>query len=84
MLLSAPGEVYRTGAPPLTGIGWWYPEPDLRYPQLTERVAVYPAPFDEVTLDGEPVTPEPGGFYGGWITTDVVGPFKGGTGSWGW
>jgi hypothetical protein len=31
-----------------------YPEPDLRYPQLTERVAVYPAPFDEVTLDGEP------------------------------
>lgn len=72
------------GAPPLTDIGWWYPEPDLRYPQLTERVAVYPAPFDEVTLDGEPVTPQPGGFYGGWITADVVGPFKGAAGSGGW
>ena len=71
-------------AAPLRGVGWWYPQPTLRYPQLTDRVAVYADRFDEVTLDGEPVTPQPGGFYGGWITPDVVGPFKGppGTSTW--
>ena len=65
----------------LRDVGWWYPQPDLRYPQLTARVAVYAGPFDEVTLDGEPVTPQPGEFYGGWITADIVGPFTGGPGS---
>jgi uncharacterized protein (DUF427 family) len=35
-------------------------------------------------VDGEPVTPQPGGFYGGWVTSSVVGPFKGGPGSRGW
>lgn len=69
---------------PLRDVGWWYPQPALRYPQLTERVAVYADRFDEVTLDGEPVTPQPGEFYGGWITADIVGPFKGEPGSWGW
>jgi uncharacterized protein (DUF427 family) len=72
------------GIAPLREVGWWYPQPDLRYPQLTDRVAVYAGRFDEVTLDGEPVTPQPGEFYGGWITAEVVGPFKGGPGSWGW
>ncbi|MBV9141484.1 MAG: DUF427 domain-containing protein [Pseudonocardiales bacterium] len=70
--------------PPLRDVGWWYPQPELRYPQLTDRVALYAGRFDEVTLDGEPVTPQPGEFYGGWITADVVGPFKGGPGSWDW
>jgi uncharacterized protein (DUF427 family) len=72
------------GVAPLREVGWWYPQPDLRYPQLTDRVAVYAGRLDEVTLDGEPVTPQPGEFYGGWITADVVGPFKGGPGSRGW
>ncbi|MDQ4092489.1 MAG: DUF427 domain-containing protein [Actinomycetota bacterium] len=72
------------GAAPLREVGWWYPQPDLRYPQLTDRVAVYVGRLDEVTLDGQPVTPQPGDFYGGWITPDVVGPFKGGPGTWGW
>ena len=54
------------------------------YPELADRVSLYPAPFDEITLGGERVVPQPGGFYGGWITHDVVGPFKGGPGSWGW
>ena len=35
-------------------------------------------------IDGQLVTPQPGGFYGGWITPDVVGPFKGGPGTRGW
>ncbi|WP_433800850.1 DUF427 domain-containing protein [Actinomycetospora sp. CA-084318] len=70
----------------LGDVGWWYPEGDVSatYPELADRVALYPAPFDEITLDGERVEPQPGGFYGGWITKDVVGPFKGGPGSWGW
>ncbi|TCK27681.1 DUF427 domain-containing protein [Pseudonocardia endophytica] len=72
------------GAEPLRAVGWWYPEPDRRYPELTDRVAVYVAPFDEITLDGEVVRPQPGGFYGGWVTDEVVGPFKGGPGSMGW
>lgn len=77
-------DVRVAGAPGLESVGWWYPTPDRRYPELTDRVAVYAGPFDEVTLDGEHVTPQPGGFYGGWITAEVVGPFKGGPGSWGW
>jgi uncharacterized protein (DUF427 family) len=68
----------------LPDAGWWYPQPDPRYPSLTDRVALYPAMFDLITLDGEVVTPQPGGFYGGWITGDVIGPFKGepGTSRW--
>ncbi len=77
-------DVVADGAPPLRDVGWWYPRPDPRYPELTDRVAVYAGPFASVTLDGEAVTPQPGGFYGGWITAEVVGPFKGGPGSWGW
>ncbi|MCA1674286.1 MAG: DUF427 domain-containing protein [Actinobacteria bacterium] len=72
------------GAEPLHEVGWWYPQPDLRYPQLTDRVTVYAGRFGEVTVDGEQVTPQPGQFYGGWITADLVGPFKGEPGSWGW
>ncbi|MGH4022739.1 MAG: DUF427 domain-containing protein [Pseudonocardiaceae bacterium] len=77
-------DVHVPGAEPLVEVGWWYPEPDLRYPQLADRVAVYAAPFDEITVDGERVVPQPGEFYGGWVTSDVVGPFKGGPGSWSW
>jgi uncharacterized protein (DUF427 family) len=77
-------DVVVAGAPALHDVGWWYPEPDRRYPELLDRVAVYAGPFDEVTLGGEVVVPQPGGFYGGWVTPEVVGPFKGGAGSWGW
>jgi uncharacterized protein (DUF427 family) len=77
-------DVVVPGAAPLRDVGWWYPEPDARYPELRDRVAVYAGPFDAVTLDGEQVQPQPGGFYGGWITREVVGPFKGPPGTWGW
>ena len=72
------------GAPPLRGIGWWYPTPDRRYPELTDRVALYAGPLDEVSVDGEQVQPQPGGFYGGWITAELQGPFKGAPGTLGW
>ena len=72
------------GAEPLHDIGWWYPTPDPRYPELTDRIALYPAPLDSVEIDGEQVQPQPGGFYGGWITKDLTGPFKGPPGTLGW
>jgi uncharacterized protein (DUF427 family) len=77
-------DVVVPGTPRLAGVGWWYPEPDRRYPELADRVALYAGPLDAVTLDGEPVRPQPGGFYGGWVTDDVSGPFKGVPGSDWW
>ena len=48
------------------------------------HVAVYAGPMDACWIGDERVTPQPGGFYGGWITSAVVGPFKGESGTWGW
>jgi len=63
---------------------WHYPQPTAAFAKLAGHVAVYPAEVDRCLVDGEAVRPQPGGFYGGWITSDLVGPFKGepGTGSW--
>lgn len=47
-------------------------------------MAFYAAPFDGCFVDGDRVTPQPGGFYGGWITVDLAGPFKGVDGSRFW
>lgn len=64
-------------------VGWDYPRPRARYERLKAYVSFYPGRID-CFVDGEPVEPQPGQFYGGWITSDVVGPFKGepGTGHW--
>ena len=64
--------------------GWHYPEPSAGYEALRDHVAVYPAGMDRVTVAGEVVRPQEGGFYGGWITDRVVGPFKGAPGTRGW
>ena len=40
--------------------------------------------MDQCLVDGEIVTPQPGGFYGSWVTADIIGPFKGGPGTMGW
>ena len=47
-------------------------------------MAVYAGPMDACFVGDEAVTPQPGGFYGGWITSDLIGPFKGIPGSMGW
>ena len=57
---------------------WTYHDPAPGFEAIRDAVAFYPAPMDECTLDGEVVEPQQGGFYGGWITRDIVGPFKGG------
>ena len=63
---------------------WTYPEPVATYAVLAGHVAVMPGLVDACLVDGETVRAQEGGFYGGWITERVVGPFKGGAGSWGW
>jgi len=68
----------------LPRIGWSYPNPTPAFALLRDHVAFYAGPFDRCTVDGETVTPQPGRFYGGWITSRVVGPFKGGPGTMGW
>lgn len=63
---------------------WSYPDPTPAFAPLRHAVAVYPAATDRCTVDGARVRPQDGGFYGGWVTSDVVGPFKGGPGSAFW
>jgi len=64
--------------------GWTYKDPDERYAELRDHVAVYPGRMDACWLDDELVRSQEGDFYGGWITDDIEGPFKGGPGSRGW
>ena len=63
---------------------WYYSSPVVEFGELADHVAVYPAAMDRCLVDGEVVVAQPGGFYGGWITSRVVGPFKGQPGSTGW
>ncbi len=63
---------------------WYYPDPSVGYERLSDYVSLYPGVMDSCTVDGETVTPQAGGFYGGWITSRVVGPFKGEPGTQGW
>ena len=63
---------------------WTYTEPSAAFQALKGYLAFYPGRVDAAYLDDERVRPQPGEFYGGWITDDIVGPFKGepGTGHW--
>ena len=63
---------------------WTYPTPARGFEVLVDHVAVMPGAVDACLVDGERVVAQPGGFYGGWITSRVAGPFKGGPDSWGW
>ncbi len=64
-------------------VAWAYPNPTPGFTALKDCLAFYPQGL-VCTVDGMPVQPQPGQFYGGWITPDVVGPFKGVPGSMGW
>eukprot|EP00899_Mesostigma_viride_P013209 jgi/Mesvir1/2188/Mv16693-RA.1 len=68
----------------LERIAWSYPNPTESFKGMAGYIAVYPWAMDACLVDGEKATPQEGRFYGGWITKDVVGPFKGGAGTWGW
>jgi uncharacterized protein (DUF427 family) len=68
----------------VAGIGWSYEDPSPGFEQLRGAMAFYPGKVDRALVDGEPARPQAGGFYGGWITADVVGPFQGEPGTLGW
>ncbi len=63
---------------------WYYPDPTPAFTALKDYVAFYPQHMDRCLVDGEAVQPQPGRFYGGWITADITGPFKGGSGTLNW
>ena len=71
----------------LPNVGWSYPQPLQGIipgaEALADCVAFYPTHLT-CTVGGEKVTPQPGGFYGGWVTPELVGPFKGDVGTQGW
>ena len=74
----------RVGDATAERVAWSYPEPVAAYAAIRDHLAVYAGPMDACFVGDERVTPQPGGFYGGWITSDLKGPFKGVPGSSGW
>lgn len=65
-------------------VAWSYAAPTTPYASLKDHLAFYASKLDTCTVDGETVIPQPGDFYGGWITSHVTGPFKGAPGTLGW
>jgi uncharacterized protein (DUF427 family) len=65
-------------------VAWSYDNPTTDFAAIQNYIAFYADPMDGCYVNGEKVQPQPGRFYGGWITSDIVGPFKGESGSWGW
>lgn len=63
---------------------WTYPEPTPAFASIAGYVAFYPSRMDACYVGDELVQAQAGDFYGGWITTEIVGPFKGEPGTWGW
>lgn len=71
------GDVFRA-------VAWSYPTPSAPFEALRDHVAFYAAPFDACFVGDEQARPQPGGFYGGWVTSREAGPFKGVPGSRFW
>ncbi len=63
---------------------WAYSTPTKNFQPIANYLAFYAQPMDACYVDNELVQPQPGEFYGGWITQNIIGPFKGSPGSWGW
>jgi len=63
---------------------WFYPDPSPPFEPIREHLAFYPSRVEACFVGGERVAAQEGDFYGGWITQEIVGPFKGSSGTWGW
>ena len=63
---------------------WYYPNPSSRFATIEGYVAFYPSKVEACFVDEEKVAAQEGDFYGGWITSDIAGPFKGAPGTYGW
>jgi uncharacterized protein (DUF427 family) len=74
----------RVGEKQVGNAAWFYPDPTRRFAELKDFVAFYPSKMDACYVNDELVRSQEGDFYGGWITSDIVGPFKGGAGTFGW
>jgi uncharacterized protein (DUF427 family) len=64
-------------------VGWSYAEPRAQFAEIAGALSFYPALLD-CTVNSQRVRPQPGGFYGGWVTDEIVGPVKGGPGTGHW
>lgn len=65
-------------------VAWTYDQPTRGYEALADMVSFYASRLDRCTVGGELVVAQDGDFYGGWITAEIEGPFKGGPGTFGW
>lgn len=74
----------RVGDKSAANAAWFYPHPAPGYESLKGQIAFYPAQMEACYVDDEQVQAQQGDFYGGWITSNIVGPFKGGAGTVGW
>lgn len=74
----------KVGGKSMVQAGWSYEKPNQGYESLKHHIAFYPGRVDACYVDDELVSAQQGDFYGGWITSDISGPFKGGVGTWGW
>lgn len=72
------------GGRSVTAVGWAYAEPTQGYEALRDHIAFYPGRVDAAWMGDELVQRQVSDFYGGWITSDLVGPFKGPPGTLGW
>ena len=63
---------------------WFYMSPTKNFAEIKNHLAFYPSKMDGCYVNEELVQVQAGDFYGGWITSEIVGPFKGGAGTWGW
>ena len=75
---------FESGGRVAADCAWSYPDPAPAFAAIRDYLAVYPAMMDRCTVDGEAAASQPGGFYGGWITSNLAGPFKGAPGTLHW
>jgi len=73
-----------TGLKRIENAAWCYESPRRGFEAIKNHLAFYPSKVDACYVDGEKVQAQEGDFYGGWITSNLKGPFKGGPGTWGW
>lgn len=74
----------RIGENLVKNAAWFYPHPTGNFVDIKNFLAFYPSKMDACFVNDEIVQSQTGDFYGGWITKEIVGPFKGGAGTFGW
>ncbi|GAC1304278.1 MAG: DUF427 domain-containing protein [Vulcanimicrobiaceae bacterium] len=75
---------YAAGTRRIERVAWAYPQPARAFSQLAHHLAFYASRVDACYVDDERVAAQAGDFYGGWITRNIAGPFKGAPGTSGW